>query len=67
MAQAWAVTSWIAYPVFAVLPADIDLRWQLGEMEGIYGFIFGAFHALDANGHGRFGCFGRLGWVFASA
>ena len=47
MAQAWAVTSWIAYPVFAVLPADIDLRWQLGEMEGIYGFIFGAFHALD--------------------
>ena len=47
MAQAWAVTSWIAYPVFAVLPADIDLRWQLGEMEGIYGYVYGAFHTLD--------------------
>ena len=47
MAQAMAVTSWIAYPVFALLPADIDLRWQLGEMEGIYGFVYGAFHTLD--------------------
>ncbi|GIT38217.1 MAG: hypothetical protein Ct9H300mP7_1380 [Verrucomicrobiota bacterium] len=47
MAQAWGVTSWIAYPVFALLPADIDLRWQLGEMEGIYGFVYSAFHKLD--------------------
>ncbi len=47
MAQTWAVSSWIAYPIFAVLPAHINMRWQLGEMEGIYGFVFAAFHALD--------------------
>ena len=32
---------------FAVLPADIDLRWQLGEMQGLYGFLYKAFHTLD--------------------
>ena len=47
MAQAWAVSSWIAYPIFAVLPAHINMRWQLGEMEGIYGFVYKAFHSLD--------------------
>jgi len=47
MAQAWVVSSWIAYPIFAVFPADIDLRWQLGELHGIHGFVYDAFHALD--------------------
>ena len=49
MAQAWVVSSWIAYPIFALLPADIDLRWQLNmeQMTPLYQFLFKAFHTLD--------------------
>jgi hypothetical protein len=49
MAQGWVLSSWIAFPFFFFLPADIDLRWQLNleQMTPLYQFLFKSFHALD--------------------
>lgn len=50
LAQAWVLASWIAFPVFALLPAHIDLRWQLVDaqgLEGLFGWLYGSFHTLD--------------------
>ena len=50
MAQAWVVSAWIAFLIFALLPVDIDLRWQLvdaGGLEGSYAILYKALHFLD--------------------
>lgn len=49
-AQAWILSNLIACPIFALLPADIDLRWQLvdaGGLEGRYVIFYKLIHAID--------------------
>ena len=49
-AQAWVLSTLIACLFFALLPAEIDLRWQLvdaGGLDGSYAIFYQAIHAVD--------------------
>lgn len=49
-AQAWVLSTLIACLFFALLPAEVDLRWQLvdaGGLDGSYAIFYQAVHAVD--------------------
>ena len=49
-AQAWVLSTLIACLFFALLPAEVDLRWQLvdaGGLDGSYAIFYQAIHAVD--------------------
>lgn len=39
--------SWVAFVIFLVFPVHVDLRHQTADVEGLWGSLFDAIHAVD--------------------